>query len=76
MDQAHGHRALADRRCDPLDRARADVTDGKDAGSAGLEEERRLAFELDELVAVKFTAGQQETAFVSSQLPREPLGVW
>jgi hypothetical protein len=40
VDETHCHRALPDRRGDPLDRTAADVAHGKDSRKAGLEEQR------------------------------------
>ena len=43
MDEPDSHRPLADRGGDPLDGSGADIADGEDPGTAGLEEIRGLA---------------------------------
>ena len=73
MDQPDRHGALADRRCDSLDRARAHVADGEDSRPTGLQEEGAIAVELGEILDVP--AGEQEAGVVGGELPVEPLRV-
>src|SRR2546425_11560573 len=76
VNQSDGHRALADSRGDPFDRARMNVADGEDPGATGLEEQRLVAVEFREVLAPKVATGQKKPVVIGRQLTLEPFGVW
>src|ERR1700751_4003038 len=64
VPEPDGHRALADGRCDPLDRARVDVADREDSRPAGLEEVGTLAGVEGEVLGLEVASGEQEAVLV------------
>ena len=75
MDEPDSHRPLADRGGDPLDGSGADIADGEDPGTAGLEEVRGLAIVLCESPVLDIPPGEQKSVVVGGQLAFQPLGV-
>src|SRR3982750_1489083 len=67
VNQTHGHRALAHRRCDPLDRPRTNVADDEHAGPARLERQRRtfaIVARWIEVAELQVLAGEHEAIVV------------
>src|SRR5882757_7335083 len=77
VDDADGHRALADGGGDALDRAGAAVADGEDAGEAGLQGEGGAADRAGgaaEVGDLEVDPGEEEAVVVLGEGAVEPLG--
>src|SRR5712692_11940352 len=76
MDELHRHRSFADTGSYAFYRTMAHITNGKNAGSIGLEQER-ISVECPSLrtfpIAYKIRAGQQETALVPLDHIGQPI---
>src|SRR5438094_5095225 len=79
MDELHRHRSFTDSGSHPLYGSMSHVTDGKDAGNIGLEQER-IPVECPSLRALPVTnkvrTSQQETALVPLDDIRQPIRPW
>src|SRR3954469_22475036 len=75
MHEPDRHRALADSRSNPLDRARVDVADGEDPGAARLEEEGPVRSEAVEAPLLDVAAGEHEAVLVHPDEAAQPVRV-
>src|SRR3954471_2320890 len=75
VDEPDGHRSLADRGGDALDRPGPDIADSEDPGTAGLQEIWGFAVVLREGPVLDVSAGEQKSGVVGSQLAFQPLGM-